>query len=150
MLVNGAAGMLITLRGRPAGLMAFTIVGGRITAVDGITDPHRLRRLVDECRHRVGETGCFRDAGQEGRLGRGRGTEGDCSVGTRKAAAPRGLGGGVVTEADADRLVIAALLGVHEGGEHLPVGVGGLAAQGQGPRVEGAGQHRVQLRGVDG
>jgi RNA polymerase sigma-70 factor (ECF subfamily) len=45
-LVNGAAGMLITLRGRPVGLMAFTIVGGRITAVDGITDPHRLRRLV--------------------------------------------------------------------------------------------------------
>jgi RNA polymerase sigma factor (sigma-70 family) len=45
-LVNGAAGMLITLRGRPAALMAFTVVGGRITAVDGITDPHRLRRLV--------------------------------------------------------------------------------------------------------
>ena len=45
-LVNGAAGMLVTLRGRPAALMAFTVVGGRITAVDGITDPHRLRRLV--------------------------------------------------------------------------------------------------------
>jgi RNA polymerase sigma factor (sigma-70 family) len=45
-LVNGAAGMLITLRGRPVGLMAFTVAGGRITAVDGITDPHRLRRLV--------------------------------------------------------------------------------------------------------
>jgi hypothetical protein len=45
-LVNGAAGMLITLRGRPAGLMAFTVVGGRITAVDGITDPHRVSRLL--------------------------------------------------------------------------------------------------------
>ena len=45
-LVNGAAGMLVTLRGRPAALMAFTVVGGRITAVDGITDPHRVRRLV--------------------------------------------------------------------------------------------------------
>jgi RNA polymerase sigma factor (sigma-70 family) len=45
-LVNGVAGMLITLNGRPAGLMAFTIVNGRITAVDGITDPHRVRRLV--------------------------------------------------------------------------------------------------------
>jgi RNA polymerase sigma factor (sigma-70 family) len=45
-LVNGAAGILITLRGRPAALMAFTVVDGRITAVDGITDPHRLRRLV--------------------------------------------------------------------------------------------------------
>jgi RNA polymerase sigma factor (sigma-70 family) len=45
-LVNGAAGILITLRGRPAGLMAFTVAGGRITAVDGITDPHRVRRLL--------------------------------------------------------------------------------------------------------
>ena len=45
-LINGVAGLLITLRGRPAALMAFTVVGGRITAVDGITDPHRLRRLV--------------------------------------------------------------------------------------------------------
>ncbi len=45
-LVNGAAGVLVTLRGRPAALMAFTVVGGRIAAVDGITDPHRLRRLV--------------------------------------------------------------------------------------------------------
>ncbi len=45
-LINGAAGVLITLRGRPAALMAFTVVGGRIVAVDGITDPHRVRRLV--------------------------------------------------------------------------------------------------------
>ena len=47
-LVNGAAGMLITVRGRPAALMAFTVVDGRITAVDGITDPRRVRRLVTE------------------------------------------------------------------------------------------------------
>jgi RNA polymerase sigma-70 factor (ECF subfamily) len=45
-LVNGAAGVLITLRGRPAALMALTVIGGRITAVDGITDPHRVRRLL--------------------------------------------------------------------------------------------------------
>ena len=45
-LVNGAAGMLVTLRGRPAGLMAFTVVGGRITAIDALADPHRVRRLV--------------------------------------------------------------------------------------------------------
>ncbi len=44
-LINGAAGVLITLRGRPAALMAFTIAGGKIVAVDGITDPHRVRRL---------------------------------------------------------------------------------------------------------
>jgi RNA polymerase sigma-70 factor (ECF subfamily) len=46
-LVNGAAGVLITLRGRPAAVIAITVVGGRITAVDGITDPHRIRRLVN-------------------------------------------------------------------------------------------------------
>jgi RNA polymerase sigma factor (sigma-70 family) len=45
-LINGAAGVLITLRGRPAALMAFTIAGGKVVAVDGITDPHRVRRLV--------------------------------------------------------------------------------------------------------
>jgi len=45
-LVNGAAGVLITLRGRPAALMAFIVVGGRIAAVAGITDPRRLRRLL--------------------------------------------------------------------------------------------------------
>jgi RNA polymerase sigma factor (sigma-70 family) len=45
-VLNGAAGLLITLRRRPAALMAFTVVGGRIAAVDGITDPHRVRRLV--------------------------------------------------------------------------------------------------------
>ena len=45
-LVNGAVGMLVTLKGRPAALMAFTIIKGRIAAVDGITDPHRVRKLV--------------------------------------------------------------------------------------------------------
>src|SRR3984885_10605694 len=45
-LLNGAAGVLVTMRGRPAALMAFTVAGGRIVAVDGITDPRRLRHLV--------------------------------------------------------------------------------------------------------
>jgi RNA polymerase sigma-70 factor (ECF subfamily) len=45
-LINGAAAVLVTLRGRPAALMAFTVAGGRIAAIDGITDPHRVRRLV--------------------------------------------------------------------------------------------------------
>ncbi len=45
-LVNGAVGMLITLNGRPAALIAFTIINGRIAAADGITDPHRVRKLV--------------------------------------------------------------------------------------------------------
>jgi hypothetical protein len=38
--------VLIRLRGRPAALMAFTVVGGRIAAVDGITDPRRVHQLA--------------------------------------------------------------------------------------------------------
>jgi RNA polymerase sigma factor (sigma-70 family) len=49
-LVNGAAAVLITLRGRPVALVAFTVAGGRIAAVDGITDPYRVRRLLAESR----------------------------------------------------------------------------------------------------
>ena len=44
-LVNGVAGMLITVRGRPVSLIAVTVTGGRITAMDGITDLDRLARL---------------------------------------------------------------------------------------------------------
>jgi RNA polymerase sigma-70 factor (ECF subfamily) len=45
-LVNGAAGVLVKMRGRPAAVIAFTVIGGRIAAVDGVTDPRRVRRLV--------------------------------------------------------------------------------------------------------
>jgi RNA polymerase sigma-70 factor (ECF subfamily) len=44
-LVNGVAGMLITVRGRPVSLIAVTVTGNRITAMDGITDLDRLARL---------------------------------------------------------------------------------------------------------
>jgi RNA polymerase sigma factor (sigma-70 family) len=44
--VNGVAGMLITVRGRPVSLIAVTVCGGRVTALDGITDPGRLRNLL--------------------------------------------------------------------------------------------------------
>ena len=44
-LVNGIAGMLITVRGRPVSLIAVTVTGSRITAMDGITDLDRLARL---------------------------------------------------------------------------------------------------------
>jgi RNA polymerase sigma-70 factor, ECF subfamily len=44
-LVNGAAGVLITANGRPVTLMGFTVTAGKITAIDGITDPERLARL---------------------------------------------------------------------------------------------------------
>jgi RNA polymerase sigma-70 factor (ECF subfamily) len=44
-LVNGAAGVVITLAGRPVALMSFAISGGKITEIDAITDPARLARL---------------------------------------------------------------------------------------------------------
>jgi RNA polymerase sigma factor (sigma-70 family) len=43
--VNGVAGILITVKGRPVSLIAVTVTGGRITAMDGITDVDRLARL---------------------------------------------------------------------------------------------------------
>jgi RNA polymerase sigma-70 factor, ECF subfamily len=44
-LVNGAAGVVITLAGRPVALMSFAVSGGKITEIDAITDPARLARL---------------------------------------------------------------------------------------------------------
>jgi len=44
-VVNGVAGMLITVSGRPVSLIAVTVTGSRITAMDGITDLGRLARL---------------------------------------------------------------------------------------------------------
>jgi hypothetical protein len=44
-VVNGVAGMLVLVAGRPAALSAFTVSGGRIAAIDGIADPARLAAL---------------------------------------------------------------------------------------------------------
>jgi RNA polymerase sigma-70 factor (ECF subfamily) len=44
-LVNGVAGMLITVQGRPVSVMACTVADGRIIAIDGVTDLERLSRL---------------------------------------------------------------------------------------------------------
>jgi RNA polymerase sigma-70 factor (ECF subfamily) len=45
-LVNGAAGAVITVRGRPIAVMGFTVVAGRIVAIDAIADPERVRRVA--------------------------------------------------------------------------------------------------------
>jgi len=45
-LVNGAAGALITIRGRPFALMAFTVSGGKIAAIDVIVDADRIRQVA--------------------------------------------------------------------------------------------------------
>jgi RNA polymerase sigma-70 factor (ECF subfamily) len=44
-LVNGAAGWLIGTRDDPIAVFGFTIVGGRVAALDLIKDPAKLRRL---------------------------------------------------------------------------------------------------------
>lgn len=45
-LVNGAAGVLVTQGGRVLSLTAFTIVDGRIVAMDILADPARLKGLA--------------------------------------------------------------------------------------------------------
>jgi RNA polymerase sigma factor (sigma-70 family) len=45
-LVNGAAGVLVSHGGRARSLTAFTIVDGRIVAMDILADPERLAALV--------------------------------------------------------------------------------------------------------
>ena len=44
-LVNGAAGVVVTPRGKPFSVMGFTVAGGRIVAIDALADPERLARL---------------------------------------------------------------------------------------------------------
>ncbi len=44
-LVNGVAGVLVVPDGRPFSVMAFTVAGGRVAAIDVLADPARLERL---------------------------------------------------------------------------------------------------------
>jgi RNA polymerase sigma-70 factor (ECF subfamily) len=44
-LVNGAAGAVITVDARPVSVMGFTVTGGKIVAIDALTDPERLSGL---------------------------------------------------------------------------------------------------------
>jgi len=46
--VNGRAGAVVAPRGAPIALVGFTTAGGRIVAVDLITDRTKLRRLLPE------------------------------------------------------------------------------------------------------
>jgi RNA polymerase sigma factor (sigma-70 family) len=45
-LVNGSAGVVIIRQGRPSAIMAFTISNDRITEIDSIGDPDRVKRLT--------------------------------------------------------------------------------------------------------
>jgi RNA polymerase sigma factor (sigma-70 family) len=45
-LVNGAAGVIVTRRGRPVTVMGFTVTDGKIAEIDAIADPVRVRRIA--------------------------------------------------------------------------------------------------------
>jgi hypothetical protein len=45
-LVNGAAGVVVTVRGRPIAVMGFTVAEGKIIEIDAIADPERVRRIA--------------------------------------------------------------------------------------------------------
>jgi len=45
-LVNGAAGVVVTVRGRPVTVMGFTITEGKIVAIDSLADPDRVPAIA--------------------------------------------------------------------------------------------------------
>jgi RNA polymerase sigma-70 factor (ECF subfamily) len=45
-LVNGAAGVVVTVRGRPVTVMGFTITDGKIVAIDSLADPDRVPAIA--------------------------------------------------------------------------------------------------------
>jgi RNA polymerase sigma factor (sigma-70 family) len=45
-LVNGAAGVVVTLGGQPMTVMGFTVAEGKIVEIDAIADPERVRRIA--------------------------------------------------------------------------------------------------------
>ncbi len=45
-LVNGAAGAVIMMGGRPFAVMGFIVAEGKIVEVDAIADPERVRRIA--------------------------------------------------------------------------------------------------------
>ncbi|WP_280253100.1 hypothetical protein [Nocardia abscessus] len=44
-VVNGSAGLVNTIDGAPFSIIGFTVAGDRITAIDILSDPHRLTHL---------------------------------------------------------------------------------------------------------
>ena len=45
-LVNGVAGVVITVGGQPFAVLAFTVVAGKIVEIDALDDPERVRRAT--------------------------------------------------------------------------------------------------------
>jgi len=45
-VVNGGAGVIVTVAGRPFSVMGFTVSDGKIVEIDAIADPERLSRIL--------------------------------------------------------------------------------------------------------
>jgi RNA polymerase sigma factor (sigma-70 family) len=45
-LVNGAAGVVVTMAGRPVTVMGFTVTAGKIAEIDAVADPARIDRIA--------------------------------------------------------------------------------------------------------
>jgi hypothetical protein len=45
-LVNGAAGVILTMDGQPYAVFAFAIAEGKIVQIDAVADPDRVARLA--------------------------------------------------------------------------------------------------------
>jgi RNA polymerase sigma factor (sigma-70 family) len=45
-VVNGAPGVVVTVRGRPFAVLGFTVADGKIVAIDAIGDPDRVPRIA--------------------------------------------------------------------------------------------------------
>jgi hypothetical protein len=43
--VNGAAGVVVIVAGKPFSVMGFTVVNGKIVEIDAVADPERLRQI---------------------------------------------------------------------------------------------------------
>ena len=44
-MINGASGLVFEGEGGVAGVMAFTVAGGRITEIDFVVNPEKLSRI---------------------------------------------------------------------------------------------------------
>ncbi len=68
-LVNGAAGVVITVAGRSFAVMGFTVADGKIVEIDAIADPERVARIAaavltpqpTAAQHPAGMAGCQLD-----------------------------------------------------------------------------------------
>ena len=45
-LVNGAAGVVVTLNGRPFSILGFIVINDKIVEIDAIADPERVHRVA--------------------------------------------------------------------------------------------------------